>query len=43
MVVLAPHGELAKALPVVKLAKHKLLVSADDVVGLELLATTGAG
>ena len=40
MVVLAPHGEVARALPVVRLATHKLLVSADDVVGLELLATT---
>ena len=39
---LAPHGEVAKALPVVRLATHKLLVSADDVVGLELLATTRA-
>ena len=40
MVVLAPHGEVAKALPVVRLATHKLLVSVDAVVGLELLATT---
>ena len=40
MVVLAPRGEVAKALPVVGLATHKLLVSVDDVVGLELLATT---
>ena len=40
MVVLAPHGEVAKALPVVRLATHKLLVSVDNVVGLELLATT---
>ena len=40
MVVLAPHGEVAKALPVVRLATHKLLVTVDAVVGLELLATT---
>ena len=40
MVVLAPHGEVAKALPVVRLAIHMILVSVDDVVGLELLATT---
>ena len=40
MVVLAPHGEVAKALPVVRLATHKRIVSVDDVVGLELLATT---
>ena len=37
---LAPHGEVAKALPVVSLATKKLLVSVDAVVGLELLATT---
>ena len=37
MVVLAPHGE---ALPVVRLATHKLLVSVDAVVWVELLATT---
>ena len=40
MVVLAPHGEVAKALPVVRLDTHKLLVSVDDVVGLKHLATT---
>ena len=40
MGVLAPHGEVAKALHVVRLATHKLLVSDDDDVGLELLATT---
>ena len=40
VVVFAPHGEGAKALPVVKLATHKLLVSVDNVVGLELPATT---
>ena len=37
---LAPHGEVAKDLPVVRLATKKLLVSVDAVVGLELLATT---
>ena len=40
MVVLAPHGEVSKALPVVRLDTHKLFVSTDDVVGLELLSTT---
>ena len=40
MLVLAPHGEVAKALPVVRLATHKLIVSVDAVVGIELLATT---
>ena len=29
MVVLASHGEVAKALPVVRLAAHKLIVSVD--------------
>ena len=43
MVVLAPHGEVAKTLPVVGLATHKLFVSVDAVVGVELLATTLAG
>ena len=43
MVVLAPHGEVAKTLPVVRLATHKLNVSFDAVVGVELLATTLAG
>ena len=43
MVVLAPHGEVAKTLPVVRLATHKLIVSVDAVVGVELLATTLAG
>ena len=42
MVVLAPHGEEAKALPVVRLATHKCLVPVDAAVGLELLATTSA-
>ena len=43
MVVLAPHGEVRKALPVVMLATHKLIVSVEAVVGVELLATTLAG
>ena len=37
---LAPHGEVSKALPVVRLATKNLLVSVDAVVGLKLLATT---
>ena len=37
---LAPHGEVAIYLPLVRLATKKLLVSVDAVVGLELLATT---
>ena len=40
---LARHGEIAKALPVVRLATHKLFVSVDAVVRVELLATTLAG
>ena len=43
IVVRAPHGEVAKALPVVRLATHKLIVSVDIVVGVKLLATTLAG
>ena len=43
MVVLAPHGDVAKTFSVVRLAKHKLIVSVDAVVGVELLATTLAG
>ena len=43
MVVLAPLREVAKTLPVVRLATHKLIVSVDAVVGVELLATTLAG
>ena len=39
---LAPHGEVANDLPVVRLATKNLLVSVDAVVGLELLATTFA-
>ena len=40
-VVLAPQ-EVAKTLPVVRVATHKLLVSVVAVVGVELLATTVA-
>ena len=40
MVVLAPHREVSKALPVVRLTSHKLILSVDDVFGLELLSTT---
>ena len=40
MVVLTPHGQVAKALPVVSLTTHKLLVSDDDVVGVLLFTTT---
>ena len=43
MLVLAPHEEVAKILPVVRLATHKLIVSVDAVVGIDLLATTLAG
>ena len=43
MVVLDPHGEVAKALPVVRLATHKLIVSVGVVVGVEYLTTTLAG
>ena len=42
MVVNAPHGKVAKSLPVVRLATNKLLVSVDAVVGLEHLVTTVA-
>ena len=35
-----PHGEVAKTLPVVRLATKKLLLSAEAVVGLGLLNTT---
>ena len=37
---LAPHGEVVKTLPGVRLATKKLLVSVDAVVGLELLSKT---
>ena len=43
IVVLAPHGEVAKTLPVLRLATHKLIVSFDAVIGVGLLATTFAG
>ena len=43
MVFLSPNGEVAKTLLVVRLATHKLIVSVDAVVGVELLATTLAG
>ena len=43
MAVLAPDGEVVRSPPVVGLAIHKLLVSVDDVVSVELLATTHAG
>ena len=43
LVVLAPHGEVAKTLPVVRLATHNLIRSVDVVVGVELLVTTLAG
>ena len=43
MVVIAPHKEVAKTLPVVRLATHKLIMSIDPVVGVELLSTTLAG
>ena len=37
---LAPHREVSKVLPVVRLETKKILLSVDAVVGLELLATT---
>ena len=37
---LAPHGKVAKALPVVRAETKKRLVSVDAVVGLELLDIT---
>ena len=37
---LAPHVEVVNALPVMRLAIKKLIVSVDAVVGLKLLATT---
>ena len=43
MVVLAPHEKVAKTLPLLRLATHKLIVSFDAVVGVELLATTLTG
>ena len=41
--VLAPHGDVANSLCMVRLATHKLIVSIDAAVGVELLATTLAG
>ena len=43
MVVLAPHGEVAKTFLAVRLATHKRIVSVDAAVGVKLLATTLAG
>ena len=43
MVVLAPHGEVAKTLPVVRLPTHMLIVSVHAVFGVELFATTLVG
>ena len=43
MVVLPPHGKVVKTLPVVRLATHKVIVSLDAVVEIELLAITLAG
>ena len=43
MVVLAPLREVAKTLPVVRLATHRPIVSVDALVGVELLATILAG
>ena len=43
MMVLAPHGEVVRTLPMVGHATHNLIVSVDAVVGVELLATTLAG
>ena len=40
MVVVAPHGIVAKALPLVRLSTHKRLMFVDTMVGLEVLATT---
>ena len=42
MMVLAPHGDVVKTFPVVRLATHKLIVSVYAVVCVELLATTPA-
>ena len=41
--VLAPLREVAKTLPVVRLATHKPIVPVDAVVGVALLATILAG
>ena len=39
MVLITPHREVEKALRVVRLATHKLLMFVDAVVGVELLAS----
>ena len=43
MVVLTLHREVAKTLPVERLAAHKLILSVDAVVGVGLLGATLAG
>ena len=43
MVVLVPHIEVLKTLPVLRLATNTLIVSVDVVVGVKLLTTTLAG
>ena len=40
MVVLAPHGDVAKALPLVRLATQEIIVPVESVVGLEPLSST---
>ena len=42
LVVLAPHGDDTRALPMARLATHNFLVSVDAGVGLELFVTTHA-
>ena len=37
IVVIASHGKVAKAIPVARLGTHKLLVTVDAIVGLEIL------
>ena len=43
MIVLAPHGEMAKTLSVVRLVTHQHIVSVYAVDGVELLSTTLVG
>ena len=43
IVVLASYGEVPNNLPVMRFATHKLIVSVDAVVGVDLCATTLAG
>ena len=43
MVVLVPHGEVPKTLPVLRLATQKPILFVDAFFGVELLATTFAG